>query len=191
VVSFSGSVAADVDRIRAALVHTNGLRHLHTLARVLTDVFDSAYAFVAERSPGDPELAQTVAVAHRGGPVGDLVYLIAGTPCSDVIRGGSCRLARGARYLYPTDRSLMEMDVESYVGVLLAANGGTSCGWLGVMDTRPRTDTHHIEAVLKAIAARTSIELASMRLARRELMRREAEARRATPVHTGFTPPSD
>lgn len=164
----------DAEQLLAAVAPHAGLRYLQVLVRSLTEQFGVAYAFVAERSPGDRDVAQTVAVADRGGPIGQIVYLIAGTPCSGVIADGTLRVAHGARHAYPGDAALAEMGVESYVGTLLAANGGTSCGWLGVMDVKPRADTLRLEAALRALAPRTGAELAQMRMERRALASRDA-----------------
>ena len=164
----------DIEAVRQAVGKASGLRYMHLLVRALVERLGVAYAFMAERSQGDREVAQTLAVAHRGGPVADFVFLLAGTPCQEVVNHGACRVPAGVHRLYPGDGSLRAMGAECYVGILIAAHPGWKCGWLGVMDTAARPDAARLHAVLEAMAERTGRELANLRHARSALAERQA-----------------
>lgn len=158
-----GSTAALADpltRILSDVHRLSGRLYCQVLTASLTTVLGVEYAFVARRSRGNDRAACTVAVAHRGGPIGKLVYPLDGTPCADTLASGVCRAPSGARERYPADTALGVMDVESYLGVLLAAErGGGEAGWLAVMDTRPMDDPASVECVLRTLAVRTAMEL--------------------------------
>lgn len=187
VVSFRNTFIQDVDRIRSAVAHVTGQKYLDRLTRALTEVLGVAYAFVAERTGDDPDRVRTLAVAFGGGSAPELQYALAGTPCNDVIDEGSRRVERDAQALYPQDDLLGRLRIVSYVGVLLSIGGCSTCGWLAVMDTQPRGDTHRLESVLRALGARTSLELALM------AMPRDAGPgdQEDDSVHTRFTGSSD
>ncbi len=165
--------ATDADAVVGAVVSLSGKRFVDAVVQRLAEVLDIAYAFVAEIAPEDSTVARTIAVANREGPLGALVYPLAGTPCGDVVTGGCRVLARDARARYPDDAALTEMRVESYAGVLLTYDGGRVLGWLGVMDTGAREDCARIELLLKTLAARVSVELERMRV--EDAMRRQHE----------------
>ena len=150
----------------AALAPLTGQAFIESLVVRLTDVLGVGYAFVAQRSRGNPALARTVAVAHKGGSVADLIYPLEGTPCGDVLAAGVCELAQAAQAAYPADPSLGHMGVESYVGVLLTCDRGRPLGWLAVMHGAPLQDVRRITDLLLAIAPRTAAELQRMEIER-------------------------
>jgi len=149
--------------VLAAIVESiqplTGRLYLDALVSRLTEVLGVAYAFVGQRSRGRPDVAHTVSVAHGGGPIGALVYPLEGSPCNDILLGGSCVVAREAREAYPRDPSLVDMAVESYVGTLLSYDGGRILGWFAVMHTEPIGNVAEVEAILRALGPRTSVEM--------------------------------
>ncbi len=160
----AAAIATELDQVVGAVAPLTGRRFLDGLVTCLADTLGVAYAFVAERCDDDPTCAHTIAVANRYGPLGPLAYPLAGSPCDDVLAGGSCVLDRAARERYPGDRALADMDVESYAGVLLSYNGGQVLGWLAVMDVRPRADGVRLRMLLRALAPRVSVELERLRV---------------------------
>ena len=153
-------VTRALELIQCATAPMAGRRFLDALVGVLTTELGLAYAFVGHRSKGDPAVARTLTVAHGGRPVADLAYPLKGTPCAEVLGYGSCIVPCGARARYPDDPALVEMTVESYVGIRLSYDGGRVLGWLAVMHTdQVARDAGRIMAVLSGVAARTSLEM--------------------------------
>ena len=153
-------VARSLELIQCAIAPMAGRRFLDALVSVLTTELGLAYAFVGHRSKGDPGVARTLTVAHGGRPVAELVYPLEGTPCAEVLAYGSCIVPCGARERYPDDPALVEMDVESYVGIRLSYDGDRVQGWLAVMhNNQVAMDAGRIMAVLSGLAARTSVEM--------------------------------
>jgi len=152
--------------LEAGIQELTGQRYLDALTAGLTARLGVACAFVAQRVRGQPDVANAVSVSHRGGPLGAMVYPLAGTPCGAMLADGVCRLDRDARHRYPQDRALVDMGVESYVGVLLTYDGGRILGWLAVMDCEPMADGAAVETVLRMVAARTAVELERLEVER-------------------------
>jgi diguanylate cyclase (GGDEF)-like protein/PAS domain S-box-containing protein len=179
----TGALARDLAAVLEAVAPLTGERFIHALVARLTEVLGVAYAFVARREPAEATRARALAVAHRGGPIGPMIYPLAGTPCGTMLDTGRCSLSRAARETYPEDGALVDMGVESYVGTLLTYDGGRVIGWLAVMHTRPLADDaiRRIEAVLHNVGGRAAVELerleveAALREAHQSLERRVAE----------------
>ena len=150
-----------LDDIVASVAPLTGQQFVAALVVRLTEVLGVAYAFIAQRARGNPAIARTIAVADRGGPIGDLVYPLAGTPCGEVLDEGVCALSDSAQSVYPTDPALVDMQVEGYVGVLLVS-GGRPLGWLGIMDTKPIADVARLTELLRGLGPRASVELERM-----------------------------
>ena len=156
-------------------------RFLEALVAQLTEALGTTYAFVAERSRGNPDLARAIAVSHNGNIVSDLVYPLPGSPCGDVLAEGECALCRGVRQAYPRDVALADMGVEGYAGILLAGDGGKPLGWLGVMHTEPLPGARSVVTLLRALAPRAALELERLTVERVILeTQRELEERIAT-----------
>ena len=155
-----------LETIVATLAPLAGKPFVEALVARLTDVLGVSYAFVAQRARGNPAIANTIAVAHKGGPVADLIYPLEGTPCGDVLTGGVCEMAEAVQAAFPGDAALVEMHVESYVGVLLTKDGGGPLGWLAVMHGAPLADTRRITDLLMALGPRLAVELERMEIER-------------------------
>lgn len=160
------SDAVTPEAVLSCVASLTAARFVEGLVACLTETLGVSYAFVAERSRGNPEIARTIAVAHDGGPVSDMVYPLQGTPCGDVLADGVCALSSGAQQTYPTDPALVDMHVQGYVGILLTGDGGRPLGWLGVMDTKPIPDVRPVVNLLRALGLRTSLELERLCLER-------------------------
>src|SRR5262249_11488187 len=105
-----------------------------SLARHLASATGTRYAFVAEFEP--PNLARTVGFWARDRIVDNIEWDLRGTPCEDVVRGEMCHHPTGVKDLFPADRPLVEMGIESYLGVPLHGPSGETLGHLAVFDER-------------------------------------------------------
>jgi NDP-sugar pyrophosphorylase family protein len=71
-----------------------------------------------------PTRVRTLAYWGRGRIQENLEFELAGTPCEDVVRGGLCHHPQEVRERFPGDRLLVELGIESYLGVPLLDGEG-------------------------------------------------------------------
>ena len=95
-----------------------------------------SYAFVAEFA-GIATRVRTLASWGKGEIRPNVEYDLAGTPCEDVVRGGLCHHPVGVQRKFPLDQDLVDLGIESYLGVPLLDGKGTILGHLAVYDERP------------------------------------------------------
>ena len=122
---------ADLDRdevaaLRAILEGTarsTGAVFFQTLVRHLASALGVSFAFVAEFA-GAPTRVRTLAYWGRGRIQQNLEFELAGTPCEDVVRGGLCHHPQEVRERFPGDRLLVDLGIESYLGVPLLDGDG-------------------------------------------------------------------
>ncbi|ROR32792.1 EAL domain-containing protein [Inmirania thermothiophila] len=127
------------------------------LARQLAAVLGVRWAFVGRLV--DPSSVTTLAVVDGGRPVEDFTYLLAGTPCEEVVNQGPCCYPEAVQARFPQDRLLAEMGVESYVGIPLADSTGRPLGILVGLHDAPMPPSREREPLLRIFAARAAAEL--------------------------------
>jgi PAS domain S-box-containing protein len=101
-------------------------------------------------------------------------YNLAGSPCETVVGRAPCFYPRNVQQLFPDDRSLVKMGVQSYLGVPLFGAAGQPLGLVTVMHDRPFEFSALAMNLLTAFGARAA-----------ELERLEIEAQlRESEEHT-------
>lgn len=155
--------------------HSTGEEFFLTLVRHLSRAVGAQYSFVAEfASPETKTRARTIAFWAKDRIADNLEWTLAGTPCEDVVRGALCHHPSQVRQTFPDDRLLVDLGVESYLGVPLLNPQGNVLGHLAVFDERPMPEEPRKLLIFRIFAARAAAELARLRL-EREL--RESEQR--------------
>jgi PAS domain S-box-containing protein len=150
-----------------------GQEFFQSLVRHLAAVVEVHYAFVAEFAD-EKTRARTIAYWARGRLEPNIEFDLAGTPCEEVVRGGLCHHPAGVKDKFPLDRALVEMGIESYLGVPLRDEGGNVLGHLAVFDDRPMTAEPRRLFIFRIFAARATAELQRLRA---EKQLRESERR--------------
>jgi hypothetical protein len=136
---------------------STGDAFFRSLVCQLTRALGVAYALVAEVAA--PGRARVVALCADGHLVENVEYPLHGSPCQEVLAGELCAYPRDVTALFPEDRMLAELEVDSYMGTLLCCLEGDRLGWLAVMDRQPLEDLALTESVLRLFALRAAAEL--------------------------------
>lgn len=171
-------------RVSHGVASATGEPFFRHLTEELARALDAEYAFVSEIVDTGRERARMVAFWANGTFAAGTEYSLAGTPCQDVLNRQTHVVARDACVAYPTDRLLIELGVESYVGAILSGSGAR-IGWLGVMGRRPLADPGLAESLVHLFADRAGAELdrgraeAALRRAHDDLEQRVTERTRA------------
>jgi len=130
-----------------------------SLARHLADALQVRYTFLAECTDASNTRTRTIAFWTGEGFRENVTYLLAGTPCKYVVDGDVCCYPKRIQSIFPEDQDLVNLDVESYLGIPLHDSSGNILGHLAVMDDKPMNAKPHDLAILKIFAARAGVEL--------------------------------
>jgi PAS domain S-box-containing protein len=139
-----------------------GADFFELLVRHLASAIGVNYAFVAEFA-GVATRVRTLAYCANGRILPNLEYDLAGTPCEDVARGALCHHPCSVQRKFPNDRPLVDLAIESYLGVPLFGAGGKVLGHLAVFDERPMPQEPRRLVIFKIFAARATAELQRLR----------------------------
>lgn len=163
-----------------------GDEFLETIAREMAQACGAKYAMVVEIADSDCSLARTLVVRDGDATVDNFEYELAGTPCESVIRNGICHYSENVATLFPEDKLLVEMKVESYLGVPFFDSADRPLGFLAVLHTDRLPRPKLAKEVLTILAARTGAEIERIRSDRflRESEKRLTEAQRI--AHLGY-----
>ncbi|MBI4660953.1 MAG: PAS domain S-box protein [Verrucomicrobia bacterium] len=146
-------------KIAQAVSAATGEEFFRSLVEHLGKTLGVAYALVAELVPGKELTVRTVAVFGQGCAKENFEYSLAGTPCETVLEGRLCSYPDRVQQRFPNDRMLVDLGLESYVGMPLMDSAHRAFGVLAVLDTRPMSHLSFAEATLQIFASRAAAEL--------------------------------
>lgn len=158
----------DSDELRAlrAIVETTahgmGEEFFATLVKHLAIALGVEHALLAEFVTANR--VRTRAYWHKDQIKPNIEYDLPGTPCEDVARGSVCVHPNGVARKFPLDAALVELGIESYLGVPLLSDDGRSLGHLCVFDPRPMPESAKHLLIFRIFAARAVTELLRLQL---------------------------
>jgi PAS domain S-box-containing protein len=161
-------------RLHEGTSAVTGEAYLSALVRTVAGALGVGWCFIGTLLPGPPRRIRTLAVWRGDRPADDLEYALSGTPCEQVVAGQACQFTSGVTALFPTDPLLLELRIESYLGVPIPGPDGRARGVLAALDERPMPPRPELGALLGIFAARAGAELDRLAAERRLA---ESEAR--------------
>jgi PAS domain S-box-containing protein len=138
--------------------HLTGVQFFQSLVANLARAIDVQYAFIAEFTETRLRV-RTRAFWAKDHIAADIEYDLAGTPCEDVVAGKLCYHERDIQRKFPLDTALVDLSIESYLGIPLTDAEGNVFGHLAVLDERPMPDEPWRSYVIKWFAIRAAAEL--------------------------------
>ncbi|MBI5643858.1 MAG: PAS domain S-box protein [Deltaproteobacteria bacterium] len=151
------------DKILRSLVEATsrvtGIEFLRTLVRHLAIALNFNYALIGEVTGEQKDSVQTLAVWAKDKFADNFTYKLDGTPCEKVVAKSLCIYVKDVQKQFPDDLLLVEMGIESYLGVPLYDVSGSPIGILVALHNEPLTDTSDARLVLSTFAIRAGIEL--------------------------------
>lgn len=143
---------------------TTGEEFFQSLVQQLAAAMGRGCSLIAEFAGPSRSRVRTLAYFSNGKLMPNVEYELAGTPCEDVARGNLCHYPSEVWKRFPRDEALVEMGIESYLGVPLVGPDGEHLGHLCVFDSRPMPDEPRNLLIFRIFAARAAAELERLRM---------------------------
>jgi formate hydrogenlyase transcriptional activator len=150
-----------------------GEAFFQSLVEHLATAIQVQYAFVAEFAQA-PTRVRTLAYWTKDHIAANIEFNLAGTPCEEVIAGAMCHHPAGVQERFPLDDGLIDLGIQSYLGVPLVDSHGQVLGHLAVFDERPMPSQPKRLLIFRVFASRAAAELNRLRM---EQMLMESEKR--------------
>lgn len=139
-----------------------GEAHLKALVRELASLLRTAYAYIGECIESDR--VRGLAFWAENDWQTPFEYDLDNTPCEIVIRRSACLFSRSVQDIFPRDKDLKILGIESYAGVPLRDVRGRPIGILWVCGKSPLPSVPEILAIMESIGARAGFEMERIRV---------------------------
>ncbi|TAN63566.1 PAS domain S-box protein [bacterium] len=150
------------DVLRAILEGTQavaGDEFLHLFVKNLASATGLRCAFISELTGAVTDPVRILAMWDDGKFVTNIQYYLKDTPCEQVVAHKLGYYPQAVKKLFPNDHLLVEMGIDSYIGVLLNDSSGATIGILAVMDDKPMSEKPDLQRILSIFASRAALEL--------------------------------
>jgi PAS domain S-box-containing protein len=158
--------------ISAGVSISTGNAFCRSLTQHLCTALKTDLACIGELDSKNPNLVEKVSISAGDKFWQEYEHPLSGTPCEVAVSAGRCFYPEDVQRAFPTDRTLVELGLESYVGIALKGSDGEPVGVMCVMNRGPLKNAVRAEALLNILASRTAAELERGRW---ELALRESE----------------
>jgi PAS domain S-box-containing protein len=172
----------EISDLIEAITPVTGPDFFHSLADHLTDTCRVDYACVVMLDEDDPMRGQTIAISHRGQPIEGMSYDLRGTPCEEVAGKSFFHWPTGTQRQFPSDPALVEMGVDSYMGIPLFTTNRRPLGLIALLHSTLIDEPELARTILHVLAPRVTAELERM-LTERALRESEAQLRQSQKLH--------
>lgn len=166
-----------VEMINEVTAPLTGGDYFRALVKRLAQNLDVHAALATECLEYPENHVRTLAFWEGGDITENIEFDLVGTPCEEVIHGGSfCFYPNELSRRYP-EWAAEEGGMESFIGIpVLAPSDGRTLGHIAVYGRRPMTEDAVVESMFRIIAARAGAEIERLQ-AERALRDSEAQAR--------------
>jgi PAS domain S-box-containing protein len=151
--------------IAAGTASAVGPDFFRSLVEHLAKATGTKYAFIAEFLGGTT--VRTHAYWFRDRIVDNVEFDLRGTPCEDVVFRGLCHHPTGVAARFPQDKPLIDLKIESYLGVPLRDQEGRTLGHLAVFDDLPMPEEPRRAFIFRIFAERATAEWLRLRAEKR------------------------
>jgi PAS domain S-box-containing protein len=145
--------------VTEATAAVTGLSFFRSLTQCLAATLNVNYAFTAECTNVSKTEVATLAYWGKDQFLENVTFPLRGTPCEKVIGGEVCFYPRNTWSLFPEDKPLAELGIESYLGVPICGSSGTVLGHIAILNDREMMVRPQQVLILKTFAVRAAVEL--------------------------------
>ncbi|MEO0489477.1 MAG: diguanylate cyclase, partial [Cyanobacteria bacterium J06659_2] len=140
----------------AGTAATTGQDFFPALVQHIAQALEVDYAVITQK---DDQQLKTIAFWANGNLLPEYTYPLIQTPCEQVFISGEFVCERNVQQAFPHDLDLVELEAESYLGVVLPASQGPALGHLFILHKQPIANLQFAKQILHVFAARAAAEL--------------------------------
>jgi len=136
-----------------------GDEYFHSLVRSFAEALNVRYALVTKFIGYPPTHARTLAF-WTGDEFGEeVLYATEHTPCDKVVKGDTYYVSDGLQELFPKDAMLVDMGVNSFLGLPIMNSSGAVVGHFAFLDPDSIVTEPGLQFVVQAFTGRTVAEI--------------------------------
>jgi formate hydrogenlyase transcriptional activator len=135
-----------------------GAAFLHSTAQRLAMALGADFVLIAALHP-DGERITTLAAFGDAAADAPKEYVLAGTPCANVVKKRLCTYPSGLQQMFPDALILAQLGAEGYVGSPMVDSGGRCLGLVCALTRQPLRHPKQAETLLQLLATHAAAEL--------------------------------
>ncbi|MBT6718843.1 MAG: PAS domain S-box protein [Nitrospina sp.] len=154
---------SQVSKIIAGMSKKTGEQFFASLVQNLSASLGFKYCLLGELDPMDDGKIRALALGGDSGLMENITYALNGTPCENVVGKTLCTYPSKVWKMFPEDKMLCDLGIESYAGVPLNDSSNNPLGILCAMHDEPVTDFAHANLILSLFAGVAEAEVERQR----------------------------
>jgi PAS domain S-box-containing protein len=140
-----------------------GIEYFGVLTELLVKSFGVSLAFVASVDE-DARKANIIHCWHKQQFTDCRLFDLESSPSMNVLRGYTSYYPNSLQEMFPDDRMIRNLGMESYIGTPVFDVSGEVCGLLVMMDDKPMEEIPNSRYMLSIFASRVGAELERMKI---------------------------
>jgi len=156
-----------IKNIAAGVSAESGDAFYQQMVTHLAKLFDADYALIGLLDEDNPEILNTLSVFAHGSITKNMSWSLLNSPCAKVVGKNTCYCPCGVQQQYPDSQLLVDMGVDSFIGIPLFDSNNRAVGLIEILDSKPMELQQQLTEILEIFAARASTELERDRIHRR------------------------
>lgn len=148
----------EIRQVIEAVSNTYGDNFFNSITLALHEIIGADYTFIAVIDT-DNHLSKTIALVAKGKIVDNFEYSLEHTPCENVADDSICYYREHACSIFPKDKLLVDMKIESYLGTPLHNSKQEVMGLIVAMYEQPLKDDKNVVTLFQVFSGRIAAEL--------------------------------
>jgi PAS domain S-box-containing protein len=136
----------------------SGIELFEKVCLHLSNTLSVEFAFIGEIIEGQ-NIVNVKAGVQNGNPLNIFQYDLLDTPCDNTRMGKICSYPSGVQSLFPKDTLLVDLNIESYIGIPLVGTNGDVLGLMVLIDTKSLEEEEIAKSLLQIFSARVAAEM--------------------------------
>jgi len=150
---------ATISQVAAGVSIGTGEAFFQQLMQNLANFFNADIAYLGLLDEKDNNRVNTCAVWARDRAMDNFSYSLEGTPCAKVVEQTTCFYSSGVREEFPDDRTLIDMNIDSFIGTPLFDSTGMPIGLIVALNSKTVAGLQQVRPVMEIFAARAAAEM--------------------------------
>ncbi len=149
-----------IDALVRGMVGATGAECFDRIIEGLCDWLGADYGLVGALADGE---VRTLSFYRQGEKQENFSYPLAGTPCEGIVREIFKSYPKDLRRLFPKDKDLVAMGIESCVGISLRDAQQKALGLLNIFSSREMLPTARLPEIMEIVAVKAAAEMERLR----------------------------
>ncbi len=145
-----------LDFITKEALEVDANEFLKKLSIYLKELFNVDYVLIGKYDVGTDEKTETLTLYGNNSFLPNIIYSINNTPCEKILNGEFYYFNSNIQTLFPNDKHLIDLNVNSYIGIPLWNNSKKPVGLIALLDKNSFSDVKTIELVLKIVSIKAA-----------------------------------